>query len=220
MATVHARKRGNKWEYRFEAAAVGGQRKQICKSGYLTKKEAMEAGAKAYNEYTQAGAVFTPNNSSYADYLDYWLSTYCKNNLKSVTHDNYIKKIRLYIKPHLGRYMLSSLTPAVLQDFINKIFNEGYSRNTLTVIKGILSNSLSYAVEPLHYLQSSPMTYVKLPSTRAKPAIPFRSEPHIYIDKGMIEKIFERFPEGSSAHIPLMLGYKCGLRLGEAFGLV
>ena len=64
------------------------------------------------------------------------------------------------------------------------------------------------------------MTYVKLPSTRAKPAIPFRSEPHIYIDKGMIEKIFERFPEGSSAHIPLMLGYKCGLRLGEAFGLV
>lgn len=141
MATVHARKRGNKWEYRFEAAAVGGQRKQICKSGYLTKKEAMEAGAKAYNEYTQAGAVFTPNNSSYADYLDYWLSTYCKNNLKSVTHDNYIKKIRLYIKPHLGRYMLSSLTPAVLQDFINKIFNEGYSRNTLTVIKGILSKA-------------------------------------------------------------------------------
>lgn len=116
--------------------------------------------------------------------------------------------------------MLSSLTPAVLQDFINKIFNDGYSRNTLTVIKGILSNSLSYAVEPLHYLQSSPMLYVKLPSTRAKPAIPSRSEPHIYIDKGMIEKIIERFPEGSSAHIPLMLGYKCGLRLGEAFGLV
>lgn len=78
MATVHARKRGNKWEYRFEAASVGGQRKQICKSGYLTKKEAMEAGAKAYSEYTQAGAVFTTNNSSFADYLDYWLSTYCK----------------------------------------------------------------------------------------------------------------------------------------------
>ena len=43
MATVHARKRGNKWEYRFEAASVAGQRKQICKSGYLSKKEAMYA---------------------------------------------------------------------------------------------------------------------------------------------------------------------------------
>lgn len=220
MATVHARKRGNKWEYRFEAASVAGQRKQICKSGYASKKEAMEAGAKAYSDYTQAGAVFEPNNSSFADYLDYWLGAYCVTNLKPITLENYKKKIRLYIKPKLGKYMLSSLSFAVLQDFINDIFNQGFSRNTLTVIKGILSNSLSYAVEPLHYLQSSPMTYVKLPSTRAKPAIPFRSEPHIYIDKGMIEKIFERFPEGSSAHIPLMLGYKCGLRLGEAFGLV
>lgn len=220
MATVHARKRGNKWEYRFEAASVAGQRKQICKSGYASKKEAMEAGAKAYSDYTQAGAVFEPNNSSFSDYLDYWLGTYCVTNLKPITLENYKKKIRLYIKPKLGKYMLSSLSFAVLQEFINYMFNQGYSRNSLTIIKGILSSSLSYAVEPLHYLQSSPMLYVKLPSTRAKPAIPSRSEPHIYIDKGMIEKIFERFPEGSSAHIPLMLGYKCGLRLGEAFGLV
>lgn len=220
MATVHARRRGNKWEYRFEAASVGGVRKQICKSGYLSKKEAMEAGAKAYSEYTQAGAVFKPNNSSFADYLDYWLEAYCVTNLKPITLENYKKKIRLYIKPKLGKYMLSSLSFAVLQDFINDIFNQGFSRNTLTVIKGILSNSLSYAIEPLHYLQSSPMTYVKLPSTRAKPAIPSRSEPHIYISKDMINKIFERFPEGSSAHIPLMLGYKCGLRLGEAFGVM
>ena len=220
MATVHARRRGNKWEYRFEAASVGGVRKQICKSGYLSKKEAMEAGAKAYSDYTQAGAVFEPNNSSFADYLDYWLGTYCVTNLKPITLENYKKKIRLYIKPKLGKYMLSSLSYAVLQDFINDIFNQGFSRNTLTVIKGILSNSLSYAVEPLHYIQSSPMTYVKLPSTRAKPAILSRSEPHIYINKDMIDKIFDRFPEGCSAHIPLMLGYKCGLRLGEAFGVM
>ena len=33
MSTVHARKRGNKWEYRFEAAAVGGQRKMLWKRG-------------------------------------------------------------------------------------------------------------------------------------------------------------------------------------------
>lgn len=220
MATVHARRRGNKWEYRFEAASVAGQRKQICKSGFLSKKEAMEAGTKAYSDYTQAGAVFEPNNSSFSDYLDYWLGTYCVTNLKPITLENYKKKIRLYIKPKLGKYMLSSLSFAVLQDFMNDIFNQGFSRNTLTVIKGILSNSLSYAVEPLHYLQSSPMAYVKLPSTRAKPAIPSRSEPHIYISKDMIDKIFERFPEGCSSHIPLMLGYKCGLRLGEAFGVM
>lgn len=220
MSTVHARKRGNKWEYRFEAAAVGGQRKQICKSGFLTKKDAMEAGAKAYNEYTQAGAVFVPNNSSFSDYLDYWLNSYCRNNLKAVTQNSYKKKINVLIKPTLGKYRLSTLTPAVLQNFINNLFNAGYSRNTLTVVKGIISSSLAYAVEPLHYLQSSPMLYVKLPSTRAKPSTPSRSAPHIYITREMIDSIFERFPEGTSAHIPLMLGYKCGLRLGEAFGVM
>lgn len=31
MATVHARRRGNKWEYRFEAASVGGVRETLIK---------------------------------------------------------------------------------------------------------------------------------------------------------------------------------------------
>ena len=35
-----------------------------------------------------------------------------------------------------------------------------------------------------------------------------------------MQKIFERFPEGSSAYIPIMIGYHTGLRLGEIYGLV
>ena len=31
--------------------------------------------------------------------------------------------------------------------------------------------------------------------------------------------ILDRFPEGTSAHIPIQLGYRCGLRIGEAFGI-
>ena len=42
-----------------------------------------------------------------------------------------------------------------------------------------------------------------------------------YLDYWMKEweNIILRFPEGHSCHIPLMLGYHCGLRLGEAFAL-
>lgn len=32
-------------------------------------------------------------------------------------------------------------------------------------------------------------------------------------------KIFGRFPEGSSSYLPLLLGYKCGLRIAKAFAL-
>lgn len=46
-----------------------------------------------------------------------------------------------------------------------------------------------------------------------------RSEPHVFIDQEHINMIFERFPKGSTAHIPLLLGYKCGMRIGEAFAI-
>lgn len=116
-------------------------------------------------------------------------------------------------------YKIKALSPTVLQQFITDKFNEGYSRNTLSVIKGILSNSLNYAIEPLKYIESNPMLYVKLPSKRAVSKVPTRSAPHVYIPKEKMDDIFKRFPEGTSTHLPIMLGYKCGLRLGEAFGL-
>lgn len=34
-----------------------------------------------------------------------------------------------------------------------------------------------------------------------------------------IEQILDRFPEGSSSYLPVLIGYKCGLRISEAFGL-
>lgn len=220
MSDLAARKRGNKWEYRFEGARIDGKRQQFSKSGFATKKEALEAGAKALAQYNQAGTFFVPSEISFADYLEYWVDNYCKSNLKSATITNYQKKIRLHIKPILGQYKLKALSPTILQQFINDKFNEGYSRNTLSVIKGILSNSLNYAVEPLKYIESNPMLYVKLPSKRAVAKVPTRSAPHIFIPKDKMKVIFDRFPEGTSTHLPLMLGYKCGLRLGEAYGLV
>ena len=61
MAEVTTRKRGNKWEYRFEAAKIGGKRNQITKSGFKTKKEALEAGVKALAEYNNTGVSFAPS---------------------------------------------------------------------------------------------------------------------------------------------------------------
>lgn len=219
MADLAARKRGTKWEYRFEGAKINGKRQQFSKSGFKTKKEALEAGAKALSQYNQGGTFFVPSESSFADYLDYWIETYCKTNLKPATITNYKKKIRLHIKPALGQYKIKALTSAVLQQFITDKFNDGYSRNTLSVLKGILSNSLGYAVEPLKYIDSNPMVYVKLPSKRVVADNPTRSAPHVYIPKDKMNEIFKRFPEGTSTHLALMIGYKCGLRLGETFAL-
>ena len=48
---INIRKRGNVYQYCFEAGKVNGKRKQITKSGFKTKNEAYITGQKAYNEF-------------------------------------------------------------------------------------------------------------------------------------------------------------------------
>ena len=215
MADVFARKRGKTWEYSFETAKIDGRRRRVWKSGFKTKAEAMDAGMRAKTEYNEAGLHFIPSEISFSDYLDFWMETYCEINLKETTTVDYRKRIQLHIKPELGMYKLKALTPAVLQRFINLKAKQNYSRNTLIVLKSILSGSLGYAVRQ-EMIRLSPIANVTLPSPRNERLKP-RTAPHVYIPPDKIQAIFERFPEGTSTHIPMMLGYKAGLRLGEAF---
>ena len=220
MANVTARKRTDTWEYRFELAPVSGRRQQVSKSGFRTKKEALEAGAKAFSEYNQAGEYFVPSEISFSDYLDKWLEQYCSINVKASTVEAYRKKIEAYIRPELGAYRLKALTPSVLQSFLNKKFNQGFSRNTLVVLKSMLSGSLGYAVEPLRYIQYNPASLIRLPLSRARGAVLPRKKERRPVTVEEWAQIMERFPEGHPAHIPLLLAYRCGLRLGEVFGLM
>lgn len=93
------------------------------------------------------------------------------------------------------------------------------SRNTLAGIKGILTNSFRYAVQPLQLIKSSPMECVRLPLSNAKPDKKPKNKERIVITKKDFEKIINRFSSETTQYIPLQLGYRCGLRLGEVFGL-
>ena len=112
---VSVRKRGKVYEYRFETASVDGTRKWITKSGFPTKQDALNQGALDYNEYYRIGRVRKNKEMSYADYLDYWIDTYCNFNLKYSTIITYLNIIKLYLKPRLGRYALWQIDSQMLQ---------------------------------------------------------------------------------------------------------
>lgn len=222
MKDVHIRtrilKNGNiMYEYRFEVAGIGGKRKWISKGGFKTKGEAKREGKKAQEQYENVGEVIVPSEISFADFLDYWIKHDCAIDLKEVTIKNYENKIRLYIKPKLGAYRLKAIKRDDLQEFLLDMYNMGFAKTTLSVIKGILTKSFTYAIEN-HYLLVSPAIKLRIPKNH-EPEIPTRCEPHVYVPKDKMDEIFKRFPEGTTGYIPLMLGYKCGLRLGEVFGL-
>ena len=206
------------YRYRFEIASVDGKRKWKSKSGFKSKKEARDAARLAQQAYEHVGQVIEPSDMSYSDFLDQWIENDCKLSCKPSTIQGYEKKIRLYIKPELGSYRLKAITKNTLQDFIVKMYNEGFSRNTIASVKGILTKSLDVALDK-HYIVSTPATKLVIP-IKMQPKTQTRTKPHIYIPKEMINKIFERFPDGHPSYIPLMIGYHTGLRLAEIFALV
>ncbi|UED79000.1 hypothetical protein FH508_0016275 [Lysinibacillus sp. CD3-6] len=81
---------------------------------------------------------------------------YVELKLEPNTYYNYESTIRIHIIPHLGKYKVKSLTPYVLQQFINLKTREGYARQTLSIIVGILSKSLNHAVYPYKYIKEKP----------------------------------------------------------------
>lgn len=218
MSEVTARKRpeSNTWEYRFELARINGKRQQKSKGGFKTKKDALKAGLEAQRQYENGDEYISASEMSVADLFDKWLNEWAKTTLKEVTTTGYEKRIRLYIKPVLGMYKTKSITRSMLQELITDLADKGYSKNTVSSVKGILTSCFDWA-ELNKIIAHSPASRLKMPrNTETKQ----RTDNHIYLQSDIVKRIFDRFPEGSVAYIPMMLAYHCGLRLGETYALV
>lgn len=214
MSEINVRKRGQKWQYQFEAAKVEGKRKQITKSGFNTKKEALEAGVKALAEYNHSGLHFEPSEMSMFDYLDYWLKNYVELNLRPNTIASYKGIVKNYLKPSLGIYKLKSLTPSILQNYINKEYVNGISKRMLKGISSVLNLSLKYAVHPCKFIKENPMQYISMPKYEKKSEEPLKT-----VTVKEFNDITDRFPENTDYYLPLMIGFHTGCRIGEALAL-
>ena len=220
ISKVLTYKRGNLWAYRFESAPVDSKRKWITKSGFKNQSEAYEAGMVAYTQYKQTGKSFTPSNISVSDYMDYWIDNYCKVNLKANTASTYKKKIDLYIKPAIGSYYLKDIEPSLLQELINNLFNTGMSRNSLGNVKGILTKSFAYAKTTARFINDDPSATISLPLPRAKAEVKTKKKVRVVWTDEQLDTVFKTFAQGHIYHMPLLLAYRCGMRLGEIFGLM
>ncbi len=210
-------KHGATYEYRFETASIGGQRKWISKGGFLDENTARIEGIKALNEYNTCGQVVKPSTMSLADFLEHWLVNDCAATLNEITIINYRKKIKNLIVPYLGKYRMNTIDRDKLQNLLITLHDNGYSDNTISAVKGILTKCFTYAYYS-GFLTKMPAINLKIPKNE-NTSIPTRQSPHVYLTKEQLNTIFDRFPLGSSSYLPLILGLHCGLRLGEAFAL-
>ncbi|MBU5270146.1 site-specific integrase [Clostridium cochlearium] len=210
------RKKGNRWYYSFYVGTIDGKRKRIERAGGDTKKEAEKALRDALLEFENVGSVLNESNISVADYFDYWFNEYVVINCKYNTQLNYRRIIDNHIKPALGIYKLKTVTPAALQEFINKKYINGLAKNTISGFYGVLSGALRMAVYPYQLIKENPMQYVNMPKyDDAKKEKNYLR----MITLDQFNRIINRFPQGSSFHIPLQIGFNTGLRAAEVCGL-
>ncbi|UDN60603.1 site-specific integrase [Clostridioides sp. ES-W-0016-02] len=209
------RKRSNKWYYYFDLGIVEGKRKKVERVGGSTKKEAEKALREALNEYENSGIVFEESNISLSDYLDFWFKEYVLLNCKYNTQESYRINIEKHIKPKLGVYKVKALTPAILQNFINKKYKEDYSQSTLQVLKAILHRSLKSAVYPYKHIRENPMQYVSIPKTKTKTET--KKVKTITLEE--FNQTLNIFPQDSFQRIVLLIGFYTGMRRGEIIAL-
>ncbi|MDR3258279.1 MAG: site-specific integrase [Fusobacteriaceae bacterium] len=201
-------KKGIKYDVRFEMAQVNGKRKQFCKGGFLSYKEAYTYGIKALAEYNNAGTVFTPAEISYFDFLQYWLKNYAEKSCKKKTVHTYKQAIENHIAPKLGKYRLKDITPFILQEFINSINGKVNSKKILRVV---LKGSFKYARYPLQMIKIDPCEFLNIPKENEEKICK-------YIDIDLFQKLIN-LAKGKNKKVVLLLGYYGGLRKGEIFSL-
>lgn len=209
------RKRGTAWSYYFDLGIVDGKRKRKEKGGFRTKAEAQEALRTALNEFEKGGITFDESNISVADYFDYWFKEYVLINCKYNTQQAYKVIIENHIKPTMGNYKLKSLNPAMLQEFINGKYKNGYTKHSIANFFGVLSCALKLAVYPYKLIKENPMAYVNIPKMKnTKQLDDFK-----IISLKDFKTIIARFPKESSFYIPLQVAFNTGMRASEVCGL-
>ncbi len=137
---INIRKRGNVYQYCFEAGKVNGKRKPITKSGFKTKNEAYTTGQKAYDEFIN-GVTTNECNMLYGDYLDYWMKEYFEINYKYSTAKRY-KESFGNIKEELGNYKLLVLTPYILNQALLKLYQSSSTKEALRNYQKVIKSSL------------------------------------------------------------------------------
>jgi len=215
MPKVRTRKRGKTWSYVFEAGRKeDGKRRVIEKGGYPSKEAAYDAGTAAYTDWKHGNIGITSENITVKDFLESWLQNVAKVNVKPTTWGGYEVVIRTRIAPYFVGKTIQELTPVLIDKWMRDLLAEGLAKNSLSVARSLLHHALDYAVHPAGLIPNNPVIYVKVPKSAPTEII----ERHI-ISRERFQELLEKYSFGHPMHIPLLILYHTGVRIGEFAGL-
>ena len=224
---VHTKQtKSGSYSYFFEGITVAGKRNQIIKGGFRTQDEALSAGKKALEEYYGESKADTDDNTaadiSFEDFVtDIWFpqQSKAKNWLPS-TRQSYMKQLRNYAFPKIGGLIMRNITTPQLQDMLDDLYyNKHRSRASVSNFHSLIYSIFKYAREHGYTKRFYSDEFIVPKADEDSDDADRHSQKRDIIPSNKIDAIFERFPEGSSAFLPMAISLYTGARLGEACAL-
>ncbi len=128
------------------------------KRGFLTKQEALNHEAEMRTKLTRPGyqpLQTSESKQTVKEYLETWVENHGKANLRPSTFAGYKSHIKNHILPYVGNVPLKQLTPAMLDNMFQKLFDKGLSQSTVRYAQRILSVALE-AARKYRYIETNP----------------------------------------------------------------
>jgi len=188
-------------------------KKTYSKKGFATRKEATQHEAEMKTKLSNP--VYTPvmtsrGKQTVKEYLEEWVENHGKANLRPSTFAGYKSHIRNHIVPYIGHVQLNQLTPAILDNMFQKLFEKGLSNSTVRYAQRILSVSMEHA-RKYHYIEYNPARDVITKfGKQAKTPDPYTIE--------QMQQFMSRVI-GTEWEMPVVLAGMYGLRMSEIIGL-
>jgi integrase len=143
--SIYRRQSDGRWIAAVDLGFVNGKRKRKTLSA-TTRKEVAEK-LKAVLRDQQRGLVLPTDRQTVAQFLDTWLVDVVKPSVRTSTFDSYNEIVQRHLKPTLGRWLLSKLTPQHVQQMLNGKLDEGLSPRTVQYMRDVLRNALGQALK-------------------------------------------------------------------------
>lgn len=208
MAEPYKNQETKKWDFVFDYYLYG-QRKQVRRRGFQTKREANDEMVRLQKEVQDNGNIHR-SKKTVLQFMEDWMENVRKFSCDPVTFYNNKLYIKNHIKPsELGHTQLKDLSPEFCQKFISDMHNNNLARSTILAIYSIINVALNKAVE-YNLIRLNPMKTVVLPKGKKR-------EQHVWNTEQVNH--FLKHTKNSRYHCAYMLALLTGMRQGEILGL-
>lgn len=205
-------KPGTVYDVNIKYRTPTGQ-KTYAKKGFATKALANKHEAEMKIKLSNPAyipAITAQGKQNVEKYLLGWLEAYGKKNLRPSTLAGYTSNVKNHIIPILGHYQINEVTPALVDDMINKLFERGFVENTVRYTVSTFNIAMEHACK-YHYIELNPVRNITTKFTgRCETPPPYT----VNQVQHLMSVVF-----GTQWEMPVILGGLYGLRRNEILGL-